>query len=163
MRLQMETPAVVPLSRVAVPAMPGSDTNTTPTTAGAGPTPAPTATARTRESGAFLPLLLGLLALCAMLGQQCFYTWQDHQALLAGHAAQQAGIDDALRMRVALDTLAVDTQRLADAGNSGVAALVAQLKQAGITINANAANQLARAPGPEAAPGPEPEPGTPRR
>lgn len=152
----MQTPVVVPLSRSATAATPDPNTNTTPTVGGAGSISAPATAVRTRESGVFLPLLLGLLALCAMAGSQCFYIWKDHEALLAGHAAQQAGVDNAVRMRAALDTLAVDTQRLADAGNAGVAALVAQLKQAGITINARAGNQVARAPGPGAAPGPEP-------
>ncbi|MEO5734590.1 MAG: hypothetical protein ABIN96_13050 [Rubrivivax sp.] len=96
-------------------------------------------TALASGHSAFTPLLLGLLALCGLLGQQSFTAYQDRQGLLAAQAGQQTSVDSAAKLRASLDTLAADTQRLATAGNAGAAALVAQLRQRGITIDPNAA------------------------
>lgn len=99
---------------------------------GAAARPAP------RARSAFVPSLLGLLALAGTLG---FQTWQlvsDRAALQAAHAGQQQTVDSAGKLRTSLDALAADTQRLADTGNANAALLVAELKKRGITINAAA-------------------------
>lgn len=94
------------------------------------------APARTRS--AFVPTLLGLLALAGTLGFQAWQLASDRTALKAAHAGQQQTVDSAGKLRASLDALAADTQRLADTGNANAALLVAELKKRGITINAAA-------------------------
>jgi hypothetical protein len=44
-------------------------------------------------------------------------------------------VDNAGKLRASLDALAVDTQRLAEAGNPSAKLLVDELRKRGITIN----------------------------
>lgn len=103
------------------------------------PPPAP---ARRRQSqtehGPFVPLLLGGLALLGGLGFQTLQLWMDREALKSAHAQQQLTVDNAGKLRTSLDTLAADTQRMADAGNPNARVLVEELKKRGVTINAAA-------------------------
>lgn len=95
------------------------------------------AAAPRRVHNAFVPLLLGLLALLTWLG---FVAWQlerERQQLQAAHAAALPTLDTATRLRQSLDRLAADTQRLADAGNGNAKVLVDELRRRGITINPN--------------------------
>lgn len=145
----MQSPSVVSLSashaaaaestaaRRAAAVVPPAISTPQRTTTAARPSP---------ERSSFTPLLLGLLALCGFLGHQGWLALQDRDALLAAQAGQQASVDSAAKLRASLDTLAADTQRLATAGNAGAAALVAQLKQRGITIDPNAAAAGAAVP-----------------
>ena len=100
---------------------------------------------------AFLPLLLGLLALLSWL---CFQAWMlgsERSALQAAHQGQQQTVENAGKLRASLDGLAADTKALADTGNANAALLVAELKKRGITINANTApTPAAAAPAPRA-------------
>lgn len=91
-----------------------------------------------KAHGAFLPLLLGGLALLLLLGWQMVLLVGERGALQAGYAGQQQTVDNVGKLRGQLDALAADTQRLADAGNPNAALLVAELKKRGITINAAA-------------------------
>jgi hypothetical protein len=93
----------------------------------------------------FWPLLLGGLALVLMLGWQGWLLVAERSALQAAHAGQQQTVDNAGALRTKLDTLATDTQRLADLGNPNAALLVAELKKRGITINPQAAANAAAA------------------
>jgi hypothetical protein len=86
---------------------------------------------------AFVPVLLGLLALLGWLGFQTWLLAAERAALVAAHAGQAQTVDSAGKLRASLDTLAADTQRLADTGNANAALLVAELKKRGITINPN--------------------------
>ena len=102
---------------------------------------------------AFVPLLLGGLAVLGWLG---FQVWQfnvERQALQAAYASQQQTVDGAAKLRASLDTLAADTQRLADAGNPNARTLVEELKKRGVTINTTPANAVpaSAAPGAPAA------------
>jgi len=93
-------------------------------------------------------MLFGLAVLAVLVWQ----TWllsTEREALLTAHAGQQQTVDNAGKLRGSLDTLAADTQRLADAGNANAALLVAELRQRGITINPQA--NAAAAPAAEAA------------
>lgn len=101
---------------------------------------------------AFLPLLLGLLALTAWLGHQAWLLDQDRQQLQAAQAGLQPTVEKAGGLRQSLDRLAADTQRLADAGNGNARVLVDELRKRGITINPG----TAATPNPAApnAPGP---------
>jgi hypothetical protein len=88
---------------------------------------------------AFVPLLLGTLALIGWLGWQTSLLISDRETLQAAHAGQHQTVENAAKLRGSLDGLAADTQRLAEAGNGSAAALVAELKKRGITINPQAA------------------------
>jgi hypothetical protein len=91
------------------------------------------------QRSAFLPLLLCGLS---VLGWQAFQTTlllRDHQALQASHAGQQQTVDSASKLRGSLDTLAADTQRMAEAGNANARLLVEELRKRGVTISAPAA------------------------
>ena len=97
--------------------------------------PAPGAAAVPQGHSAFVPLLLGGLALVLMLGWQTVLLAGERSALQAAYAGQQQTVDNAGTLRAQLDALAADTQRLADAGNPNAALLVAELRKRGITIN----------------------------
>ena len=84
---------------------------------------------------AFVPALLMALALTGGFGAQLWDAYQQRQALLATHAAQQQTVDNAGKLRQSLDALAADTQRMADGGNANAALLVTELRQRGITIS----------------------------
>ncbi|MGH8228676.1 MAG: hypothetical protein ACREU3_12390 [Steroidobacteraceae bacterium] len=84
----------------------------------------------------FVPLLLIGLAL---LGWTVFQTEElisEHHTLAQLHTAQDREVAQSQRLRASLDTLASDTQRLADQGDAGAKVIVEQLKKRGITIHA---------------------------
>lgn len=122
----MSTPTVVPMAKA-----PTADATT--------PHSAPAAASAPRQHGAFLPLLLFGLTLLVTLGWQTWLLASERDALGTAHANQQQTVDNAGKLRASLDTLAADTQRLADAGNASAALLVAELKKRGVTINPRAA------------------------
>ena len=95
---------------------------------------------------AFVPVLLGTLALLLGLGWQSFLLITDRDGLQAAHAGQQQTVDSAGKLRASLDGLAADTQRLADGGNASAALLVTELRKRGITINTQAGAASAAAP-----------------
>lgn len=134
-------------------ATPSSKTVVALPSAGAGDTAASSAAsvapAATRHHSAFLPVMLFGLAVLAVLVWQTWLLSTEREALLTAHAGQQQTVDNAGKLRGSLDTLAADTQRLADAGNANAALLVAELRQRGITINPQA--NAAAAPAAEAA------------
>lgn len=88
---------------------------------------------------AFVPLLLASVALTLTLGWQTHLLLADRTGLQAAHLGQQQTVDNAGKLRTSLDTLAADTQRLADTGNASAALLVAELRKRGVTINSQPA------------------------
>ena len=94
---------------------------------------------REAQRSAFLPLLMCGLALLGWLAFQATLLWRDHQVLQASHAGQQQTVDNASKLRGSLDTLAADTQRMAEAGNANARLLVEELRKRGVTISAPAA------------------------
>ncbi|MEN9629500.1 MAG: hypothetical protein RJA10_2727 [Pseudomonadota bacterium] len=110
---------------------PATDTNVAPPPEAALATPA--APARTRT--AFVPLLLGLLAVTAWMAHHAWLLEKDRQQLQAAQATLQPTVEKAAGLRQSLDRLAADTQRLADAGNGNARVLVDELRKRGITIN----------------------------
>ncbi len=99
---------------------------------------APAAQRPVQQRTAFVPVLLGTLALMLGLGWQSYLLMADRDALQAAHGGQQQTVDNAGKLRTSLDTLAADTQRLADGGNASAALLVTELRKRGITINTKA-------------------------
>ena len=96
--------------------------------------------AQAASRSVFVPLLLG------WLGFQSWQPFSEPQALQTAYASQQQPVDNSAKLRAYLDTLAADTQRLADAGNPNARALVDELKKRGVTINP-ASTPAAPAPG----------------
>ena len=88
---------------------------------------------------AFVPVLLGLLAVTAWLGHQAWLLAQDRQQLQLAQAVMQPTVEKSAQLRRSLDLLASDTQRLADAGNGNARVLVDELRKRGITINPGSA------------------------
>ena len=67
-----------------------------------------------------------------------FQTYQlvlEHEALKKLHANQEAPVQNAVKLRVQLDGIAADTQRLADAGNANAQGIVNELRRRGVSIN----------------------------
>jgi hypothetical protein len=104
---------------------------------------APAAQRPTQQRTAFVPVLLGTLALLLGLGWQSYLLMADRDGLQTAHAGQQQTVDNAGKLRTSLDTLAADTQRLADSGNASAALLVTELRKRGITINTAKAGAVA--------------------
>ena len=102
---------------------------------------------------AFVPLLLGGIALAGWLVFQAVQLNTERQALQTAFASQQQTVDSAGKLRATLDTLAADTQRLADSGNPTARTLVDELKKRGVTISTTPVN-AASAPGVPATPVP---------
>lgn len=86
----------------------------------------------------FWPVLLASTALLGWLTLQMHAQWLDRETLQLAKASQQSTVDKAATLRGALDALAADTQRLADAGNANAGLLVKELRARGITINPSA-------------------------
>ncbi len=83
----------------------------------------------------FVPLLLLGLAVLGWTVFQSAQLVRDRHALDRVILAQGPQIAQARRLRTALSALASNTQKLADAGDSGAQLIVSQLKKHGITIH----------------------------
>jgi len=99
--------------------------STVPTESGAGHSP-------------FVPLLLGLLVLLLWTAFQTVELLGERSALHDAHAAQDAPLEQAHKIRTAADSLASKTQTLADSGNPDARIVITNLKQRGITVNPTA-------------------------
>ena len=122
----------------------GSITGANPTSNLASETSAAPEDEPSQGHSPFMPLLLGGMALLGTLAFQSYQMLNDRQALQTAHVNQQPTVDNAGKLRGSLDTLAADTQRLADAGNASARLLVEELKKRGVTINPSAASAAAR-------------------
>ena len=99
-------------------------------------TPKAAAARAATTHGVFAPVLLAVLTLLGSMGWQTWLLYSDRQALHSAHTQQQPAVVNAAKLRGSLDTLAADTQRLADGGNASARLLVEELKKRGVTINA---------------------------
>jgi hypothetical protein len=89
-------------------------------------------------ASAFVPVLLCALTLLVWFAFQAVLLLGDRDALQATRQAQQATVDNAGKLRASLDSLAVDTQSMADGGNPSAKLLIDELHKHGITINPTA-------------------------
>lgn len=103
----------------------------------------PAARAEVRRSG-FAPMLLLALAVVGWFGFQSAQLLAERQQLALAQAALDPQAQGAAKVRAALDAVASATAKLASEGNPNARAIVEQLRQRGITINAPAA--LAKPP-----------------
>lgn len=83
----------------------------------------------------FVPLLVFFLAAAAWSGFQYRQLQLEKATLAALHAGQQTLVEQAQKVRTTLDTLALETQKLADGGNASAQVVVDELRKRGITIN----------------------------
>lgn len=95
----------------------------------------PTTRSRRPVHSAFVPLLMGLLALATWFALQAWLLGAERKTLRVAHGAQQSTVENSARLRQSLDAIAADTQRLADAGNTNAQRLVEELRRRGVTIN----------------------------
>ena len=91
-----------------------------------------------REHSPFVPLLILLLALASWAAFQWINLSNEAQALEVARAVQDAQFQQAQRVRQALDTLATETRKLAEAGNSNARQVLEELRKRGVAINAPA-------------------------
>jgi hypothetical protein len=88
-----------------------------------------------RPHGPFVPVALLALAFITWLAFQTWNLSAERSQLSLAHATQQPLIDQANKLRAALDTLAVTTQRLAGEGSAVARVVVDELGKRGVTIN----------------------------
>jgi len=84
---------------------------------------------------AFIPLLILLLALLSWSAFQWLYLGGEAQTLEAVKASQDAQLQQAQRVRQALDALGTETRKLAEAGNGNARQILDELRKRGVTIN----------------------------
>jgi len=87
----------------------------------------------------FIPLAIFFLAAAAWSGFQFQQLHLESDALGALRANQDAQLQQAQKVRATLDAMALETQKLADAGNANAQLVVEELRKRGITINRPAA------------------------
>jgi hypothetical protein len=93
----------------------------------------PAATIRGRSP--FLPMALLATALVVGLAFQTWSLVAERSQLALANATQEPPTVQARKLRAALDTLAVSTQRLAAEGSVSARTVVEELARRGVTIN----------------------------
>ena len=88
--------------------------------------------------GAFVPLLLVVVAVLAWTVFQTTELLRQRDNLRAAHAAQEEALAQAQKIRAAADSLAGKTQKLAQAGNPNATLVIENLKRRGVTIDLSA-------------------------
>jgi hypothetical protein len=81
-----------------------------------------------------LPLILIVVALFVLMAVEAGQAIHDHGALAELIQAQQPTIDQAVKVRQQLQSLAGKTAELAAAGDSGAKSVVEQMKAQGVTL-----------------------------
>jgi hypothetical protein len=83
-----------------------------------------------------VPLILIVVAFFILMAFETGQAIRDHGALAELMRAQQATIEQAVKLRQQLQTLAGKTAELAAAGDPGARAVVEQMKAQGVTLSA---------------------------
>lgn len=83
----------------------------------------------------FLPCVLLATAFVVWLAFQTWNLVGERSQLSLAYASQELPTDQARKLRAALDTLAVTTQRLAGEGSVSARTVVDELARRGVTIN----------------------------
>ncbi|MBC8087591.1 MAG: hypothetical protein H7Z40_10005 [Phycisphaerae bacterium] len=89
------------------------------------------------EHSVFIPALLLASALVLWFAFQTLQLSSERAQLAAIKGNQATQVEAAAKIRVALDSLAASTQRLANSGNANAQLIVQELQKRGVTINAN--------------------------
>jgi hypothetical protein len=83
----------------------------------------------------FVPLLVFFLAAAMWSAFQFLQLQLESETLVVLRANQEAQLQQAQKVRATLDAMALQTQKLADAGNANARLVVEELRKRGITIN----------------------------
>ena len=83
----------------------------------------------------FVPWLLLALTVAGWFVFQTVHLWRERETLATARAAQDKPVEEARKIRTALDQLARGTAVLADKGNPNAKLIVDELRRRGITIN----------------------------
>jgi hypothetical protein len=86
----------------------------------------------------FVPLLLVVVTLVVWSGFQTVQLIRERANLRTLKANQEAPVQESLKLRAQLDSIAKRTAELAAQGNAGATTIVEALAKRGITINPNA-------------------------
>ena len=92
----------------------------------------------------FIPLLILFLATAAWSGFQFRQLQLEKATLTTLRTNQEELVQQAEKVRSTLDRLALETQKLADAGNPSARIVVDELRRRGVTINPPAPQDAAR-------------------
>lgn len=87
-----------------------------------------------RDRSPFVPLLILLLATVSWSSFQLLQLAAEAQTLEITKGSQDASLQQAQRVRQALDTLATETRKLAEGGNANAKLILEELRKRGITI-----------------------------
>ena len=85
-----------------------------------------------------LPVFLAVLALFLMLAFQSWQLVRAREALTAVREAQEVSLAEAIKFRDRINSLAADTQHLADGGNAAAKDVLEALRQQGINYKPSA-------------------------
>ena len=88
-----------------------------------------------------VPQLLLAAGLVIWTAFQTFMLIDEHRTLNAARANQEATVQQSVKLRDQLDSIAAKMQILADKGNVGAKTIVEELKKRGVTINPNASKK----------------------
>jgi hypothetical protein len=82
------------------------------------------------------PLILVVVSLFVLMAFETGQAIHDGSALAALQRAQQPTMEQAIKLRRQLQTLAGKTAQLANAGDAGAKSVVERMKQQGVTLSA---------------------------
>ncbi len=85
--------------------------------------------------GLGLPVLLIAASLFVLMAFETFQAIHDRGALADQRRAQEATVQEAIKLRQQLETLAGKTAQLATEGDEGAKAVVEQMKRQGVNLN----------------------------
>jgi hypothetical protein len=88
------------------------------------------------RNGLPLPLMLVVLSLFVLMAFETGQAIHDRGALEELRGAQQPSVQQAVKLRQQLQTLAGKTAQLATAGDPGAKSIVDQMKRQGVTLSA---------------------------
>lgn len=84
--------------------------------------------------GWWLPIVLIVVSFFVLLAFETGYAIRDREALADQRRAQEPIVQEAVKLRQQLETLAGKTAQLAEEGDDGAKTVVDQMKRQGITL-----------------------------
>jgi hypothetical protein len=86
-------------------------------------------------AGWWLPVLIVAASFFVLMAFETGYTIHDREALAEQQRLQEQALQEAIKLRQKLETLAGKTAQLAADGDEGAKAIVDQMKRQGITMS----------------------------
>ena len=85
-------------------------------------------------SGLRVPVILVVVSLFVFMGFETAQSVHDRSALSEQRRAQESAMQEAIKLRQQLETLAGKTAQLAGEGNEGAKAVVDEMKRQGVAL-----------------------------